>query len=127
MADSDAWSHLHERDGWQRPDGADEESAHLMVQCMEAWFLADKDALATFFGPGFSPTALPGQMNVEETSKTDLGRGLKNATRRCRPKGEYHKGRHSFALLGQIDPKKVMDSSPYAKRLVEVLHDRASV
>ena len=25
-----------------------------MVQCMEAWFLADKDCLAAFFGLGFN-------------------------------------------------------------------------
>jgi len=94
---------------------------------MEAWFLADKDALAEYFKSGFNPNALPGQTNVEEISKTDLESGLRNATRRCSSKGQYHKGHHSFALLGQIDPTKVMDASPYAKRLVEVLHDRASV
>ena len=89
--------------------------------------MADKDALDEFFGSGFNFKALPGQTNVEEIAKSDLERGLRNATRSCEPKGEYHKGRHSFVLLGQIDPNKVMDSSPYAKRFVEVLRDRASV
>ena len=124
---SDAWAHLLERDGWQQPGEAAQDSAHLMVQCMEGWFLADKVALAKFFGSGFNPNALPGHTNVEEISKADLELGLRSATRSCKPKGEYHKGSHSFVLLGQIDPNKVMDSSRYAKRLVEVLHDRASV
>ena len=93
---------------------------------MEAWFLADKDALAKFYGPDFNSNALPGEPNVEEIRKTELGRGLRNATRRCSPKGQYHKGRHSFTLLGRIDPEKVMDSSVHAKRFVEALRDRAS-
>ena len=32
--------------------GATDEQAHLMVQCMEAWFLADRETLAAVFGRG---------------------------------------------------------------------------
>ena len=41
---SNPWKHLKERkgDGWKKPEKADDESVHLMVQCMEAWFLADR-------------------------------------------------------------------------------------
>ena len=41
-----AGDHLRNRDGWTNPlpDG----QVHLMVQCMEAWFLADKDALRRY-------------------------------------------------------------------------------
>jgi hypothetical protein len=41
------WTHLaaREGDGWSRPAAAVDDTAHLMVQCMEAWFLADKDTL----------------------------------------------------------------------------------
>lgn len=41
------WVHLNQRDGWIRPPGATEKHAHLMTQCMESWFLADRGALAT--------------------------------------------------------------------------------
>ena len=39
-----AWQHLATRQGdnWQRPIGASDDQAHLMVQVMEAWFLADR-------------------------------------------------------------------------------------
>ena len=40
--DAGPWQHLKDRDGWDRPDGADDDHIHLMVQCMEAWFLADR-------------------------------------------------------------------------------------
>jgi hypothetical protein len=48
-----AWAHFHARDGWQRPAGTIQDQAHLMVQCMEAWFLADREALIEFYGQGF--------------------------------------------------------------------------
>ena len=124
--DADSWSHLRQRDGWHRPDGASRDNAHLMVQCMEAWFLADRGALAEYFGSGFNSNALAQRAETESVPKADLERGMKSATRNCRPKGEYHKGRHSFAILGRIDPSKVTESSPHAHRLVEVLRRAAS-
>jgi hypothetical protein len=39
-----------------------------MVQCMEAWFLADEGALAGFFGDGFNRGALPRRPDVENVS-----------------------------------------------------------
>lgn len=50
---SNPWVHVRERDGWRRPRGADKEDCHLMVQCMESWFLADRAFLSSFFGQGF--------------------------------------------------------------------------
>ena len=123
---SGPWSHLEAIDGWAKPEDATDRNAHLMVQCMEAWFLADRSCLATFFGQGFDPNALPGNRNLEEVSKTDVLRGLKSATRQCRSKGEYDKGRHSFDLLSEIDPASVMDASPRANRLVATLRKKAS-
>lgn len=120
-ANTGAWAHLRARDGWHRPDGAADDSAHLMVQCMEAWFLADKECLASFFGQGFNRNALPGRPEVEAIPKNDVLTGLKNATRQSRPKGEYGKGRHSFAILGATDPTRVLESSPRARMLVDAL------
>ena len=117
------WLHLRTRDGWERPDEATDENAHLMVQCMEAWFLADKDNLAAYFGHGFNRNALPGRQEIEDVAKDDVFRGLKNATRQCK-KGEYGKGRHSFDILEQTDPANVMAASPHARRLVETLRQK---
>ena len=120
------WRHLKTRDNWDRPDGATEDNAHLMVQCMEAWFLADKDCLAAFFGGGFNRNVLPRNPDIEQVAKADVLDGLKGATRQCKPKGEYGKGRHSFEILSEIDPEKVLAASPHARRLVDHLRAKAS-
>lgn len=118
------WRHLEGRDGWARPSDATEDQAHLMVQCMEAWFLADADALVAYFGPDFKPRALPGTREIETVEKVDVLRGLRNATRQCN-KGTYGKGRHSFDILEQLDPAKVFAVSPHANRLIETLRETA--
>ena len=112
------WHHLNSRDGWERPDGAQDEQAHLMVQCMEAWFLADVSALGTFFGPGFRQPA--NRFEIEKIRKQDVYSSLRAASRDSK-KGAYDKGRHSFDILTQIDPAKVLQGSRFAKRLVETL------
>ncbi len=33
--DDTPWDHLNKRDGWERPGNAQDEHAHLMVECME--------------------------------------------------------------------------------------------
>ena len=123
--DSGPWRHLEVQDNWTRPPRAVDENAHLMVQCMEAWFLADKAGLETFFGPGFSRNSLPANREVENVAKADVLRGLRNATRRSK-RGEYHKGNHSYGILAQIDSGNVLEASPYAKRLVDTLREKAS-
>lgn len=118
---SPPWDHLKTRDGWDRPCRAADDQAHLMVQCMEAWFLADRDALPKFFGQGFRSNALPQNQNVEEISREDLSQGMERATRDTRSKGAYHKGKHSFELLGTLDPNKVQGASEHAQRFFDAL------
>ena len=121
------WAHLKQRDGWDRPTGATDRNAHLMVQVMESWFLADRDCLARYFGDGFRASALPApERHVEDIAKAELERALRDSTRRS-SKGRYAKGRHSFALLGELDATKVVNASPYARRLVEVVAEEMEV
>lgn len=116
------WAHLNARDGWAMPAGANEAQCHLMVQCMESWFIADRATLQAFFGQDFRANALPSESRpIEEIAKPDVYRALDEATRDCETKGRYGKGEHSFALLGQIDPAKVMAASPWASRFVSDL------
>ena len=122
---SGTWRHLRRRDDWERPQDATDEHAYLMVQCMESWFLADKDALATYFGRGFNRNNLPGHKDIEEVAKDDVLDGLKNATRQCK-KGEYSKGSHSFGILERIDPGKLLAASPHADCLINTLREKAS-
>ena len=125
LQDSSVWGHLRTKDGWRRPDGCRENNAHLMVQCMEAWLVADRGALATFYGANFNPGAIPRRADVEDTPVGDLQNGLREATRRC-AKGPYSKGRHSFDLLAKLDSRELVAAAPYAKRLIDVLRRHAS-
>ena len=120
------WTHLRNRrgDGWKRPAGAGDEHAHLMVQCMEAWFLADRETLSALFGNGFRPSALPGRAAIERIPKKDIFAGLENAARDCRTRRGYRKGRDSFEILARLDPKRVATASPHAARLLKTLRSR---
>jgi hypothetical protein len=107
-----------------RPPGAADDNAHLMVQCMEAWFLADADALEGYFGQGFRGSALPNRTDVDNIPKRDVFAALERATCACAPKGQYKKGAHSFKVLATLDPDKVAQASPYARRLFDTLKQK---
>lgn len=119
---SNAWQHLKDRteDNWHRPINASEDQAHLMVQVMEAWFLADKHVLSDYYGQGFLIGSLPGQPNIELIAKRDVLESLERASRRTQ-KGEYHKTRHGFDLLALIHPNRVRAASQHAAHLLAVL------
>lgn len=123
VASSDSpWEHLKKCDKWTQPPAAADNSAQLMVQCMEAWFVADRQSLADYFGKDFNAAALPKRDDVEAIAKDDLEPALKQATKSCsKGKGTYRKGLHSFELLGCLDPSKIMDASHHAKRLIDAL------
>lgn len=116
------WEHLLGRigDKWVKPTGANDAHCHLMVQCMEAWFLADRQTLQTFFGQGFNVNVLPAAANpIEDVPKQQIYQSLANATKNCKTKAPYGKGEHSFKLLALIDPRKVTAASGWAKHFVD--------
>lgn len=115
------WDHLKKRDDWDKPPRARDDQAHLMVQVMESWFLADPQALAKFFGQGFQVSALPKESNIEKTPKQTVFQNLKQATRQTQ-KGEYGKGPHSFKILEEVSPQKVCAASNWTKRLIDELN-----
>ncbi len=117
----DPWTHLSTHDDWTRPAGATNDQCHLMVQVMESWFLADREALTNFYQQGFRPNALPGNpRQIEHIPKKNVEDGLDRATQ-ATAKGRYHKGRHSFEILASLDPAKVANASPHAKRFMQAL------
>ncbi len=80
--------------------------------------MADAQALEIFFGAGFRlPTV---RNDIEDIPKKDVLRNLETASQGSR-KSAYQKGRHSFDILAQIDPEKVIQRSRFAKQLVETL------
>ena len=115
-----SWRHLNNRDGWPRPDGATDDQCHLMVEIMESWFLADRDALEEFYGQGYRENALPQNPQVEQITKRDVLNGLDSAARET-SKRRYDKGSHGFGILAKLDPEKVRNASPHAKRFIEAL------
>lgn len=121
-AGSGPWKHLNERKGdkWMKPSGADNNNTHLMVQAMEAWFIADKARLSSFYGKNFKENSLPKTIKLEDIEKKVLYSSLENATKDT-TKGKYSKGDHSFAILALIDPSKVKQASPHAARFLDTL------
>ena len=116
------WAHLAARDTWATPAGATDSQCHLMVECMESWFLADRATLQSFFGQGFKLAALPAEFRpVESIPKAEVYESLASATKDCKTKARYGKGEHSFDLLGRVDPAKVTVASPWADQFVSEL------
>ena len=123
------WDHLRGEDGWVKPDGADDDQVHLMVQCMEAWFLADHQCLDNYFGQGFNTGALPGGDDVEVIPKADLIAGLENAARTAEKciednRRTYEKGADSFKILEKLNHELVCNASSHARRLIDVLRQK---
>ena len=120
VAAAGPWEHLKTSDGWDRPSGATDEQCHLMVQVMESWFLADVDALASFYGQGFQSGVLSSNPNIEQIPKEDVLNRLVQATHNTK-KGSYNKGMHSFEIMEKLDPAKVRTASNHADRFMKAL------
>lgn len=121
---SNKWNHVKNRDGWNCPNGAIEENIHFMVQCLEAWFMADKETLAKFYGDGFAANSLSANLDIQAIPKQQLFSSLDQATKDSNSKGKYHKGNHAFAILALISPDKVARSSPYAAGFIDTVKNR---
>ena len=123
--DHTVWQHLKARpgDNWQKPEGAADDQAFLMVQVMETWFIADREAMQRFFGATFRNDAIPKWPKLEEVSKHAVYESLDKATTDCGPR-KYAKGRLSFDLLATVSPAKVEAASPHAAALFERLRNR---
>ncbi|MBF0189742.1 MAG: DUF4276 family protein [Magnetococcales bacterium] len=125
-AKTNPWDHLKQRDKWDKPTGAEDIHVHLMVQCMESWFLADKQKLVGYYGQGFQIASVPATQPVESAMKEDILSALSKASQRT-TKGSYSKGNHSFAILESLDPEKVAQASPWACRMLQVLGDKLNI
>ena len=116
---SSVWQHLKARDNWNQPVLANDDQSFLMVQVMETWFLADRDALQTYFGQLFSMKPLKQWPSLEKVSKSTVINAIKSATANCSK--PYAKGKVSFELLEQINPACVASACPHAKVLLDRL------
>ena len=118
---STVWQHLQTRthNKFQRPTDADDESAYLMVQAMETWFIADQPTLQRFFGALLDISKFGGLPTLETIPKEGALDILQQATLRCRPRYSKRKG-ISYRLLAQVDPQTVAAACPHAHRLLRL-------
>jgi hypothetical protein len=108
-----AAAHLRDRDGWDFSQ-VSSKAIFLMVQCMESWFIADRQTLIDYYDQHFQMSALPVRTDVEAIPKSKLMDALEHATRNCQKK-KYHKTQHGFAILALLNPERVEAASPHAK------------
>lgn len=115
------WAHLFTHGGWQRPPGATDDQALLMITCMETWISCDRPALRTRFGSRLRETRLPPLQNLEGRPRAAVLAALVAATRDC--PGPFSKGALSFEVLRLLSPTTLMALAGFA-RVRRVLNDR---
>ena len=113
------WQHLKERDHWERPAGAADDQAFLMVQVTETWFLADRDLLRSYFGTSLRENHFRQWASLEVVPKLTVLSTLNQSTAGCRR--HYAKGKVSYELLGKLSPVRVEATCPHAKTLLDRL------
>ena len=111
--------HLRARDGWE-VTAVEAGSVHLMVQTMEAWIVADADALNRYYGQNFKAGLLPRAGDLESVAKNEVERSLCRATEHT-GKGRYHKIKHASDLLQRVDAEKVKARCRHCRRLFDEL------
>lgn len=116
-----AWKHLQGSDGWAKPSGATDDQVQLMVQCMETWCVADRGALRRFFGQYLQESALPAPNDLEGQAKAEVQQALEHATRECGRDREYKKGKRSFRLIAELDPRVLEENLPHFVELHRIL------
>lgn len=115
-AGHDAWQHLKARDKWTKPKEAGKNDAFLMITCMETWFIADREALKSFFEGCWNDKALPKWPDLEKVDRKKVFTALEKATAKC-GKHQYAKGKVSFELLKVINPEKIEAAKALLDRL----------
>jgi len=93
---------------------------HFMVIEMEAWFLADREAMVTFYGDTLRESSLPKSNSVESLSRDKIWQAIRESTVNS-VKGEYHKTRHGGELLGLLDPERVAARAWHCRVLKDAL------
>ena len=115
---------LRSRSYWDANVAPEEdERVNFMVQAMEAWFIADPQALERHFGNGFGVGSLPNQQNAESISPNGLTDSINQALRAVggRRRRKYDKVRDGARLLALINEATVRRNCPSFARLTDFL------
>ncbi len=138
----DGKAHLNRQTGALLGQNVKESRVFLMVQCMEAWFLADADALERFYhrlGYRFDKVVLADEIlkakagdtspNIEPIPKSKKGI-VHNGVRvgnipafiiSKAIQGRDYRKSDGFRLFGFIDPDKAIAGSPHCEDFVNAM------
>ena len=114
---------LRSRSYWDANAAPEDWQLNFMVQAMEAWFIADPQAMARYFGDGFAAGRLPNPQNAESVSPNGLTDSINQALRGIggRRRKKYDKARDGARLLALIDEPTVRRNCPAFGRLTDFL------
>lgn len=116
------WDHLKARDGWEQPDGSNDEQVLFMTTCMETWIASDMDTLRQHYGNCFQQSALPPLHNIEQHDRHDIQERLKEAT--CNCSNAYQKNLRSFEVLGKLNPTTLETHLAAFRRTKRILNEK---
>jgi hypothetical protein len=120
---SGPWNHLKIRDKWDRPVGAKDDQAQMMVTCMETWIMADHEALHKAFRSCLREGTLFPLNGLEQRSRQELLDALKSSTNDCGKNRGYYKGERSFQILAELNPILLYKNLPYFHRFCKTLDE----
>ena len=115
---------LRSRSYWDASAAVDDGQINFMVQAMEAWFIADRRALATHFGNRFNADGLPSPRNAESISPQGLTDSITQALRASggwRGRRRYDKARDGARLLELLNEATVRQNCLNFGRLADFL------
>jgi hypothetical protein len=120
--DAEPWVHLKIRDKWDKPEGATNDHAFLMVQTMEAWLVCDPSAWKAW-NQRVDKTKLLAihNNNVEFIGKENLESRCESI---CKSVGESYlknKRLNGFRILKGVQPALVRENSNEAKRFFDFI------
>lgn len=83
--------------------------------------VADRETLKRHYGHKLQLSALPPTENLEVRGRAEVHEKLAHATRACA--NSYQKGKRSFVLVGELDPKALEEFLPSFVRAQRILND----
>ena len=111
---------LRTQNFWDGSVACDDDQVNLMVQAMEAWFIADPQALINHFGQDFDIKVLPSPQNAESVAPGDLTTAIRHGLRHS-GRRRYDKVIDGVKLLQLIDHVEVGQYCRHFKRLMDYL------
>ena len=109
---------------WNAGVSCSDEQIHLMVQAMEAWFVADPQSLSRRFGQNYSTRHLPSPESAETVSTADLLTAIRRGLPQSRRRRGYDKVSDGVELLRLIDVEVVSQHCGHFRRLWTFLDSR---